>query len=244
MIVASHLLGEIERVCNYLVAIEGGQLLRSAPLGAFTERTGTLAVEVEDGSDALAERLAAAGLSTRRRRPGRPDRPRRRAAVRPRPRHGRGPRPAARPDRAAAAPARGPVPRRAGGAPPPLRRTSGALRRRPRPARQPGRRHDGTPLPGDSPTGSIYDLGYRRLRGAPARSRASRSGRCSRTASGRRTASAAAAGRRSPRSSSVARDPARGRRSSSCSTLVARFGGRSASSTARLADPLRHTTRS
>ena len=31
---------------------------------SFTERTGTLAVEVEDGSDALAARLAAAGLST------------------------------------------------------------------------------------------------------------------------------------------------------------------------------------
>jgi ABC-2 type transport system ATP-binding protein len=64
VIVASHLLGEIERVCDHLVAIEGGKLLRSAPLGAFTERTGTLAVEVEDGSDVLAARLAAAGLVT------------------------------------------------------------------------------------------------------------------------------------------------------------------------------------
>ena len=64
VIVASHLLGEIERVCNFLVAIEGGKLLRAAPLGDFTERTGTLAVEVEDGSDALAAGLAAAGLST------------------------------------------------------------------------------------------------------------------------------------------------------------------------------------
>jgi ABC-2 type transport system ATP-binding protein len=64
VIVASHLLGEIERVCNFLVAIEGGKLLRAAPLGDFTERTGTLAVEVEDGSDALAARLAAAGLET------------------------------------------------------------------------------------------------------------------------------------------------------------------------------------
>jgi ABC-2 type transport system ATP-binding protein len=64
VIVASHLLGEIERVCDHLVAIEGGKLLRSAPLGAFTERTGTLAVEVEEGRDVLAERLAAAGLQT------------------------------------------------------------------------------------------------------------------------------------------------------------------------------------
>jgi ABC-2 type transport system ATP-binding protein len=64
VIVASHLLGEIERVCDHLVAIEGGRLLRSAPLGAFTERTGTLAVEVEEGRDVLAERLRAAGLQT------------------------------------------------------------------------------------------------------------------------------------------------------------------------------------
>jgi ABC-2 type transport system ATP-binding protein len=61
-IVASHLLGEIERVCDYLVAIEGGQLLRAAPLGSFTEQTGTLAVEVEEGSEALAARLTAQGL--------------------------------------------------------------------------------------------------------------------------------------------------------------------------------------
>jgi ABC-2 type transport system ATP-binding protein len=63
VIVASHLLGEIERVCTHLVAIEAGQLLRSAPLGTFTEQTGTLSVEVEEGSVRLAERLTGAGLS-------------------------------------------------------------------------------------------------------------------------------------------------------------------------------------
>jgi ABC-2 type transport system ATP-binding protein len=62
VIVASHLLGEIERVCDHLVAIEGGKLLRSAPLGSFTERTGTLSVEVEEGQAELAERLVGRGL--------------------------------------------------------------------------------------------------------------------------------------------------------------------------------------
>ena len=62
VIVASHLLGEIERVCDHLVAIEGGKLLRSAPLGSFTERTGTLSVEVEEGQAALAARLVGQGL--------------------------------------------------------------------------------------------------------------------------------------------------------------------------------------
>ena len=62
VIVASHLLGEIERVCTHLVAIESGKLLRSAPLRSFTERIGSLAVEVEDGREALVERLTARGL--------------------------------------------------------------------------------------------------------------------------------------------------------------------------------------
>ncbi len=61
-VVASHLLGEIERVCTFLLAIDAGKLLQSAPIASFVEHTGTLGVEVEDGADALAERLTAAGL--------------------------------------------------------------------------------------------------------------------------------------------------------------------------------------
>jgi ABC-2 type transport system ATP-binding protein len=61
-IVASHLLGEIERVCTFLLAIDAGKLLRSAPIASFTERTGTLGVEVEEGADALAAHLTDAGL--------------------------------------------------------------------------------------------------------------------------------------------------------------------------------------
>jgi ABC-2 type transport system ATP-binding protein len=62
VIVASHLLGEIERVCDFLVAIDAGRLLRAAPLGAFTERTGVLAVEVEEGATGLAAALNGRGL--------------------------------------------------------------------------------------------------------------------------------------------------------------------------------------
>jgi ABC-2 type transport system ATP-binding protein len=65
IILASHLLGEIERVCDHLVAIDGGRLLRSAPLASFTRRTGMLAVEVEEGSDRLAAALVAHGLEVR-----------------------------------------------------------------------------------------------------------------------------------------------------------------------------------
>jgi ABC-2 type transport system ATP-binding protein len=63
VIVASHLLGEIERTCDFLVAIDAGRLLRAAPLGSFTERTGVLAVEVEEGAGALADALIGRGLT-------------------------------------------------------------------------------------------------------------------------------------------------------------------------------------
>jgi ABC-2 type transport system ATP-binding protein len=64
VIVASHLLGEIERVSDFLVAIDAGRLLRAAPLADFTERTGILAVEVED--ERSARRSARAGRGRRR----------------------------------------------------------------------------------------------------------------------------------------------------------------------------------
>lgn len=61
-VVASHLLGEIERVCTFLLAIDAGKLLRAAPISSFVERTGTLGVEVEDRADELAARLTSGGL--------------------------------------------------------------------------------------------------------------------------------------------------------------------------------------
>jgi ABC-2 type transport system ATP-binding protein len=65
IILASHLLGEIERVCEHLLAIDAGRLLRSAPLASFTRRTGMLSIEVEEGAPRLAEALLARGLRVR-----------------------------------------------------------------------------------------------------------------------------------------------------------------------------------
>ena len=65
IIMASHLLGEIERVCDFLVAIDAGKLLQAAALGTFTQQTGTLLVEVDDEPEALAARLGADGLAVR-----------------------------------------------------------------------------------------------------------------------------------------------------------------------------------
>jgi ABC-2 type transport system ATP-binding protein len=65
VIVASHLLGEIERIAGWLIAIDAGRLLRTAPLSSFTERTGQLVVETEEDAAPLAERLAERGIDAR-----------------------------------------------------------------------------------------------------------------------------------------------------------------------------------
>src|SRR5688572_252252 len=65
VIVASHLLGEIERVATWLVAIDAGRLLRTAPLASFTERTGQLLIETDEPADALAARLLGRGIDAR-----------------------------------------------------------------------------------------------------------------------------------------------------------------------------------
>ncbi|HEV8053999.1 MAG TPA: ABC transporter ATP-binding protein [Candidatus Limnocylindrales bacterium] len=65
VIVASHLLGEIERVATWLVAIDAGRLLRTAQLTSFTERTGHLLVETDEPADSLAARLVSRGFSAK-----------------------------------------------------------------------------------------------------------------------------------------------------------------------------------
>jgi len=63
MVVASHLLGEIERICDHLVAIDSGRLLRADTITSFTQASQVLAVEVEEGLVQLRAELAARGLT-------------------------------------------------------------------------------------------------------------------------------------------------------------------------------------
>jgi len=64
VVVSSHLLGEIEQICDHLIAIDAGRLLRAATMSSFTKASQVLAVEVEEGSDLLAAELTARGLGT------------------------------------------------------------------------------------------------------------------------------------------------------------------------------------
>ena len=63
IVVASHLLGEIERVCDHLVAIDAGRLLRADSMSSFTQASEVLAIEVEEGLALLAAELARRGLT-------------------------------------------------------------------------------------------------------------------------------------------------------------------------------------
>ena len=66
VVVCSHLLGEVERICTSLIAIDGGKLLRAAEISTMTTASDVLAVEVSEGSDELAAYLSGRGLQVRR----------------------------------------------------------------------------------------------------------------------------------------------------------------------------------
>jgi ABC-2 type transport system ATP-binding protein len=62
ILVSSHLLGEIEQICDHLLAIDGGRLLRSDSMASFTQVSQVLLVEVDEGTALLETELAARGL--------------------------------------------------------------------------------------------------------------------------------------------------------------------------------------
>lgn len=63
VLVSSHLLGELERICDGFVLIDNGRLVRAERLGALTEQTATLMLEVDGDASAFALRLVALGVA-------------------------------------------------------------------------------------------------------------------------------------------------------------------------------------
>ena len=65
VLVTSHLLGELERVCDAVVVIDGGRLLRSSSTADMTAASALLVVEVDARTDDLVRALAEAGVRAR-----------------------------------------------------------------------------------------------------------------------------------------------------------------------------------
>jgi ABC-2 type transport system ATP-binding protein len=63
MLVTSHLLGELEQICDHVVVVDGGRLLRSSSTADVTSASSILSVEVDERADELARVLAGAGLT-------------------------------------------------------------------------------------------------------------------------------------------------------------------------------------
>ncbi len=62
VLVSSHLLGELERTCDHVVVIDGGQLLRSSSTAELTAKGAVLVVEVTERGEEFATELRLRGL--------------------------------------------------------------------------------------------------------------------------------------------------------------------------------------
>jgi ABC-2 type transport system ATP-binding protein len=65
VLVTSHLMGELERVCDHVVVIDGGRLLRSASTADVTAVTQQLTVEVTERQADVVAGLVGAGVGAR-----------------------------------------------------------------------------------------------------------------------------------------------------------------------------------
>ena len=62
-LVATHLLDDVQRVCDRVVMIDGGKLRHTGATQALLHRTGALRVQVDDDAARLADLLGAAGVA-------------------------------------------------------------------------------------------------------------------------------------------------------------------------------------
>lgn len=62
VLVSSHLLGELERICGHVVLIDEGRLVRSEAVGALTQETGTLIIEIDGDREAFLAVLHRTGV--------------------------------------------------------------------------------------------------------------------------------------------------------------------------------------
>jgi ABC-2 type transport system ATP-binding protein len=62
VLLATHLLDDVQQVCDYVVMLDAGKLVVAGPTDALLERSGKVRVEVDDGMPLLVEALRAHGI--------------------------------------------------------------------------------------------------------------------------------------------------------------------------------------
>ncbi len=65
VVFSSHILEDIERVCDYVVILDGGRLIASQPLGDVNALTGEMLLQLESGSQQFAAALAEQGIDAK-----------------------------------------------------------------------------------------------------------------------------------------------------------------------------------
>ena len=65
IVISTHLMGDVERVCDSVVVLDSGRLLRTGAVSGFTEETEALEVELTEGAEAVVAALRARGLDVR-----------------------------------------------------------------------------------------------------------------------------------------------------------------------------------
>jgi ABC-2 type transport system ATP-binding protein len=65
VVLATHLLDDVQQVCDHVVMLDGGRLVVAGPIRGLVEQTGVVAVEVDDRVDDLAAALNRRSLPAR-----------------------------------------------------------------------------------------------------------------------------------------------------------------------------------
>jgi ABC-2 type transport system ATP-binding protein len=65
VLLATHLLDDVQQVCDHVVMLDGGRLVVAGSTDALLERSGVVVVEVDDRADALVSALARRSLTAR-----------------------------------------------------------------------------------------------------------------------------------------------------------------------------------
>ena len=63
MLISSHLMGDIERTCERIIVLEAGGVIEQGEVSGYTTDTETLALEFDEGIEAVAAALANKGIA-------------------------------------------------------------------------------------------------------------------------------------------------------------------------------------